>query len=86
MGTIEVLKNVQRIALECMIGKKPVHISASVMPETSSLQVFVQNRDHDVIFYEVFNDWMPDHEEWNKKAYDRFMGVISDMICVRLAG
>lgn len=26
MGTIEVLKNVQRIALECMIGKKPVHI------------------------------------------------------------
>lgn len=25
METIEVLKNVQRIALECMIGRKPVH-------------------------------------------------------------
>ncbi len=45
METIEVLKNVQRIALECMISKKPVHISASVMPEISSLQVFVQNRE-----------------------------------------
>lgn len=85
METIEVLKNVQRIALECMISKKPVHISASVMPEISSLQVFVQNRDHDVIFSEVFNDWIPDHEERNKKAYDRFMSVISDMTC-RLAG
>ena len=27
METIEVLKNVQRIALECMIGKKPVDIN-----------------------------------------------------------
>lgn len=59
METIEVLKNVQRIALECMIGKKPVHINVGVMP---------------------------DHKEWNKKTYDRFMSVISDMTCVRLAG
>lgn len=34
METIEVLKNVQRIALECMIGRKPVHINVGVMPET----------------------------------------------------
>ena len=35
METIEVLKNVQRIALECMIGRKPVHINVGVMPEIS---------------------------------------------------
>lgn len=78
METIEVLKNVQRIALECMIGKKPVHINVGVMPETGGLCVTVQDRFH--------NDWMPDHKEWNKKTYDRFMSVISDMTCVRLAG
>ena len=48
METIEVLKNVQRIALECMIGRKPVHINVGVMPETGGLCVTVQDRSHDV--------------------------------------
>lgn len=57
METIEVLKNVQRIALECMIGKKPVHINVGVMPETGGLCVTVQDRSHDVVYMEIFNDW-----------------------------
>ena len=32
---------------------------------------------------EIFNDWMPDHKEWNKKTYDRFMNKIRAMSCVR---
>lgn len=67
METIEVLKNVQRIALECMIGKKPVHINVGIMPETGGLCVTVQDRSHDVVYMEIFNDWMPDHKEWNKR-------------------
>ena len=47
METIEVLKNVQRIALECMIGRKPVHINVGVMPETGGLCVTVQDRSHE---------------------------------------
>ncbi|TGY54141.1 hypothetical protein [Parabacteroides distasonis] len=86
METIEVLKNVQRIALECMIGRKPVHINVGIMPDTGGLCVTVQDRSHEVVYMEIFNDWMPDHKEWNKKTYDRFMSVISDMTCVRLAG
>ena len=53
METIEVLKNVQRIALECMIGKKPVHINVGVMPETGGLCVTVQDRSHDVVYMEM---------------------------------
>ena len=52
METIEVLKNVQRIALECMIGKKPVHINVGVMPETGGLCVTVQDRFHEVVYME----------------------------------
>ena len=52
---------------------------------TGGLCVTVQDRSHDVVYMEIFNDWMPDHKEWNKKTYDRFMSVISDMTC-RLAG
>lgn len=49
------------------------------------LCVTVQDRFHEVVYMKIFNDWMPDHKEWNKKTYDRFMSVISDMTC-RLAG
>lgn len=51
--------------------------------ETGGLCVTVQDRSQEVVYMEIFNDWMPDHKEWNKKTYDRFMNKIRAMSCVR---
>lgn len=53
------------------------------MTETGGLCVTVQDRSQEVVYMEIFNDWMPDHKEWNKKTYDRFMNKIRTMSCVR---
>ena len=71
METTELLKNVQRIALECMIGKKPVHITIGIMPETNMLQVTIQNMAHDVVYMELLNDWTADYANRNRDAYAR---------------
>lgn len=86
METTEVLQSVQRITLDCMASKKPIHITVGIMPEISNVMLTVQDRNHEVVYMETFNDWMPDHEDWNRRAYDRFVSVISGMIYVRIAG
>lgn len=80
METTELLKNVQRVALECMIGKKPVHITIGIMPETNILQVIVQNMTHDVVYMELLNDWVPDYANRNRDAYTRFEKIVNHII------
>lgn len=85
MTTIELLKEVQRLELECMIHPIPVHITTTCMPEHNRLMnVTVQNIDHEVLVFEMISDDMSQSELILK--YNQIMSVIGMYTAVRLAG
>lgn len=78
MTTLDVLKGVQRIMIEKLIGKNDIIISVSSRPERSELSIYVQNTDYVVLAHEIFiDDTRIDFKEENRKAYVRIWETIN---------
>ena len=87
MTTLEVLKGIQRIMIEKLIGKNDIIISVSSRPERSELSIYVQNTDYVVLAHEIFiDDTRIDFKEENKEAYSRIIEAIDRQCKVAIAG
>lgn len=84
MTTIELLKEVQRVQLECMIHRLPVHINVGMMPEFGQIDIYVHGSDHEVIWSGRVSDH-PIREEEVETIYNQFTSVISEYTVVRQA-
>lgn len=84
MTTIELLKEVQRIQLECMIHRFPVHINVGMMPEFGQMDIYVQGSNHEVIWSGCVSDH-PIRKEEVETIYNQFISVISKYTVVRQA-
>ena len=85
MTTLDVLKGIQRIMIEKLIGKSDIIISSR--PERSELSIYVQNTDYVVLAHEIFiDDTGIDFKEENKEAYGRIIEAIDRQCKVAIAG
>lgn len=83
MRTIEVLKEAQRLQIECVVHKLPIYITITAMSD--QMVVFVQDNEHEVLFNEIFSD-DPLLYGRNDRYYKELLQIISRCTDVSLAG
>lgn len=85
MTTIELLKEVQRVQLECMIHQLPIHITINIMPEFSQIGIAIQKSDHEVLWNEIATDH-PLRSSRTEIIFKEFESVISEYTAAKQAG
>lgn len=86
MTTLEVLKGIQRIMIEKLIGKNDIIISVSSRPGRSELSIYIQNTAYVVLAHEIFiDDNSIDFKELNKEAYNRIVETINKHSTILMA-
>lgn len=85
MTTVELLKEAQRIQLECMIHRLPIHVCISMMPEFGQVNIYVNKVDHEVLWSCIVSEH-PLLKGDIENIYNDFISVISEYTAEKQAG
>lgn len=84
MTTTELLKEAQRLQLEIMNQRLPIHIGVNTMPEFGQVSIYINGEDHKVVWSGCISDH-PMLKDDVEDIYNEFISVVSKYTVVRQA-